>query len=123
MGQERKSLTPSGSKRIRETLEVIHPFPGDSAVDRIIAESKIADQHGRTAECFVEGVGVNSLAGEGLELQSTGRALGQGPVVLEETGEVVWQGPQLDNTRKRTETGWSEWTSYRCSTLLASWTR
>ena len=82
-------LTPSGRKGIRESLEVIRPFLSDRAVNWVVAESKIADQHGRAAEGLVEGVRVSKLAGQGHELQSTGRALSQGPVVLEEARQVV----------------------------------
>ena len=82
-------LTPCGRKGIGESLEVIHPGLGNSAVYRILAQSKVADQHGGVTERLVEGIRVVKSAVECLELKGAGGTLDQSPCVFKEAVQIV----------------------------------
>lgn len=94
-----RELTPRCGKGICELWEVIDPGLGNDAVDRILAQGKIADQHSRVAESVVERVRVVNGAACSYELSSAGRAFSQGPVVVEETVQVVCIGQHDCETR------------------------
>ena len=82
-------LTPCGRKGIGESLEVIHPGLGNSAVYGIIAQSKVADQHSGVAERLVEGIRVVKSAIQCLELKGAGGTLDQSPCVIKEAVQIV----------------------------------
>ena len=82
-------LTPCGRKGIGESLEVIHPGLGNSAVYGILAQSKVADQHGGVAERLVEGIRVVKSAVECLELKGAGGTFDQSPCVFKEAVQIV----------------------------------
>ena len=82
-------LTPCGRKGIGESLEVIHPELGNSAIYGILAQSKVADQHGGVAERLVEGIRVVKSAFECLELKGAGWTFDQSPCVFKEAVQIV----------------------------------
>ena len=82
-------LTPCSRKGIGESLEVMHPGLGNSAVYGILTQSKVADQHGGVAERLVEGIRVVKSAVECLELKGAGGTFDQSPCVIKEAIQVV----------------------------------
>lgn len=82
-------LTPCSGKGMSKSLEVIHPRLGNHAVDGILAQSKVADQHGGMAEGSVEGIRVVNSAVECLELKGAGRTFDQSPCVFKEAVQEV----------------------------------
>ena len=54
----------------------MHPGLGNSAVYRVLAQGKVADQHSSMAERLVEGIRVVNSAVECLELKGAGRTFG-----------------------------------------------
>ena len=102
-----------------ESGEVIHPGLGNSAVYGIVAQSKVADQHGGVAERLVEGIRVVKSAVECLELKAAGGAFDQSPRGIKEAVQEVWQEPKSAHGANKSEKGGY----HHCSISLAFWTR
>jgi hypothetical protein len=82
-------LTPCGCKGIGKSLEVMHPRLSNSAEHGILAEGKVADQHGGMAERLVERIRVVNCAVKCFELKGAGRAFDKSPGVTKEAVQVV----------------------------------
>jgi hypothetical protein len=67
----------------------MHPGLGNSAVYRILAQGKVADQHSGVAERLIKGIRVVKSAIECFELKGAGGTLDQSPFVIKEAVQVV----------------------------------
>ena len=67
----------------------MHPGLGNSAEYRILAQGKVADQHGGMAERLIEGIRIVDSAIECLVLKGAGGTFDQSPVVIKKAVQVV----------------------------------
>lgn len=89
-----EKLEPGAGKGLAELLGVLLPALADFEVLGVVKEGEIASQHGGAAELgLVEGIRVVDCAIEGFPLMGASRALDEGPVVGEETGEEAVAPP------------------------------
>ncbi len=77
-------LTPSGSEGVGKSRKVVHPALRNFTVNGIHAQSKVAYEHCSVTEGLVEGVRIVNCAIQSLKLNGAGRALDQGPCVVEQ---------------------------------------
>jgi hypothetical protein len=77
-------LTPSSSKRIGQSWEVIHPGLGNSTINRIFSQSEVTNQHSRAAKRLIEWIRVIDSTAKCLKLNIPCRALDLCPVVVKQ---------------------------------------